>query len=101
MSRRRSDSRSLMGGMMRIMSLGLGCREMEARIPDYLEGRLSGSQRARFLLHLAICRVCRRYLAAYRRAVALARAALRDAGDEALPDALVRKILAPRGRDAP
>ncbi len=40
----------------------LTCKELTELITDYLEGRLSFSQRMRFQLHVGLCRHCRAYL---------------------------------------
>ncbi len=40
----------------------LTCKELTELITDYLEGRLSLSQRMRFQLHVGLCRHCRAYL---------------------------------------
>lgn len=41
---------------------GLACQEMVELVTDYLEGRLSRSQRRRFEAHLADCENCTEYL---------------------------------------
>ena len=40
----------------------LSCRELTELVTDYLEGQLSFPQRARFQIHVAMCRNCHRYL---------------------------------------
>jgi anti-sigma factor RsiW len=40
----------------------LSCRQITELVSDYIEGNLPASQRARFLLHIGLCRNCRRYL---------------------------------------
>ena len=40
----------------------LTCRQMTEIIIDYLEGRMLLRDRARFQLHLGMCKHCRRYL---------------------------------------
>jgi len=39
----------------------LSCQEVTELVTDYLEERLSFTQRARFQLHVAMCKNCRRY----------------------------------------
>jgi predicted anti-sigma-YlaC factor YlaD len=50
----------------------LTCREVIARLADYLDAALDLLMHARVAVHLAVCAECRAYLATYRRAVALA-----------------------------
>lgn len=40
----------------------LTCREMTQLVTDYLERKLSWTDRLRFQLHLGTCRHCREYL---------------------------------------
>ncbi len=40
----------------------LSCKELTELVTDYLEERLSFTQRARFQLHIGMCQNCRRYL---------------------------------------
>lgn len=84
--------------MMRAMPLRMTCRELDALMDDYVEGRLSGYDRLRFALHLRICRLCRRYLAAYRRTIEAVRTAFDDATEE-LPEELLHSILSPQRPD--
>lgn len=45
------------------MTMGmLACREVTELVTDYVEGRLSWSDRVRFQLHVGMCRHCREYL---------------------------------------
>ncbi|HVX86496.1 MAG TPA: zf-HC2 domain-containing protein [Phycisphaerae bacterium] len=78
------------------------CESLINRFLDaYLHRELSPARRAEFRLHLALCRDCRRYLASYRRTVALARAsAIEPAPLDPPPDELVQAILK-MTRDAP
>lgn len=48
------------------------CREAVELVTDYLEGRLSGRDRARFEAHLADCPHCTRYLEQMRMTIAAA-----------------------------
>ena len=47
------------------------CRELVELVTDYLEGRLSPPDRARFETHLAACEACRTYLDQFRQTVRL------------------------------
>ena len=49
----------------------LSCRQITELVSDYIEGSLPGLVRARFLLHLGLCRNCRRYLRQLKIAVLL------------------------------
>jgi anti-sigma factor RsiW len=94
--------RKLRGVLQKQAPFMITCRQLEDFIGDYLEGELPFRQRFTFRLHLVFCRECRDYLAAYREAVTLGKAAYRPT-NEALPDEipeeLVRAILSARGRD--
>ena len=73
------------------------CRELIDFLMQYLDGELSEEQRREFDRHLAVCKPCVDYLANYRQAVALGRAAL--APTEApipatVPEDLVKAVLA-------
>ena len=45
------------------------CRELVDLVTDYLEGRLSARDRARFEAHLADCEDCQAYLEQMRRTI--------------------------------
>ena len=47
----------------------LACRELVELVTDYLEGRLSPGDRARFQAHLAECEHCETYLEQMRQTV--------------------------------
>ena len=47
----------------------LPCQELVELVTDYLEGRLSASERLRFEAHLTGCAGCRTYLAQMRQTV--------------------------------
>jgi anti-sigma factor RsiW len=49
----------------------LTCREVIARLADYLDAALDVLMHARVAVHLAVCAECRAYLATYRRTIAL------------------------------
>ena len=44
----------------------MACREAVALVSDYLDGTLTGADRARFETHLARCKHCTEYLAQIR-----------------------------------
>lgn len=48
----------------------MSCQELVELVTDYLEGRLSPEEHARFERHLDICDGCREYLEQMRRTVA-------------------------------
>jgi anti-sigma factor RsiW len=54
------------------IAVGLTCQELAELITDYLEGALTRWQRARFTLHIAGCRNCRRYVEQMRATIAIA-----------------------------
>ncbi len=99
MSSGKSVLRKLRALVMRTMPWMIPCQELEGFMVDYLDGALPEQQRRTFDWHLRLCRDCRRYLDAYRRAIALGQAAC-DAPDEPLPDELVKAILAARDKDS-
>jgi anti-sigma factor RsiW len=75
------------------------CVEFEDFILAYLDGELSTRQRRIFEFHLAACRECRDYLAAYRSAMTVTRDALDTQIAETLsnvPEDLVSAVLAAR-----
>ena len=89
----------LKGMMLRHMPLMITCGEFEAFILGYLEDELPAGQRRVFALHLAVCRECRDYLAAYRRTVELGKAAFAEPAaplPEDVPEDLVKAVLAAR-----
>ena len=47
----------------------LPCQELVELVTDYLEDRLSASERVRFEAHLALCSGCRTYLEQMRQTV--------------------------------
>ena len=78
------------------------CKELDAFIIDYLDGRLTGRQRAQFELHLSECQACREYLASYQSAIDAGRSAMfsdESNTEEAAPVDLVNAILAARRAD--
>lgn len=89
----------VMTGAGRTIPLIITCRELDSFMVDYLEDTLSKQQRRKFNLHLYLCRDCRRYLEAYKRAITLSQAAFHD-HDESIPQELLKAILAARDEDA-
>jgi anti-sigma factor RsiW len=77
------------------------CRELVEFLMNYLDGRLSESERLRFEEHLGECPDCVAYLATYREAVRLGKEACTAGGDAIpaeVPEDLVRAVLAARRR---
>ncbi len=93
--------RIVKGLMTNYLPLMITCQQFEDFIIDYLEGELPNWQRALFEFHIKTCRECRDYLAAYRRARSIARAAnalVASVGD--IPNDLLRAVtLAQAGAD--
>lgn len=72
------------------------CREFEDFVLSYLDGELPDRQRSVFEWHMRICRECRDYLAAYKRAEELGRAVLPSPNDplpKDVPEDLINAIL--------
>lgn len=67
----------------------LTCKELTELVTEYLEGRLSCSERLRFQLHLGICRNCRAYL----RQMKLTVRALGKLPEEGIPPELREELL--------
>lgn len=85
--------RRLKGMMLKHMPLMITCAEFESFILAYLEDELPGRQRRVFEFHMKICRECRDYLAAYRRTVALGKAALAEDGSAPVPDSVPEDLI--------
>jgi anti-sigma factor RsiW len=86
-------------GIMFKLPMMITCVEFEDFILAYLDGELSTRQRRIFEFHLAVCRECRNYLAAYRSAMTVTRDALDTQIAETLsnvPEDLVSAVLAAR-----
>ena len=75
------------------------CRDVSEFLSGYLSHELSPDQHAAFEAHVAVCPDCVTYIASYRAAVRLGKAAF-PSDDEpasaAVPEALVQAILAAR-----
>ena len=77
----------------------LTCREIADFLADYLDGSLALAERHVFDKHLADCPECAAYLRSYTETIRLARQSREDdALPAAVPDELVRAILAARHR---
>ncbi len=92
--------RWLKGQMLQRVHGMITCAEFEDFILRYLEGELTDKQRTVFEWHLRLCRECREYLAAYQRALEVAKVELSEpkawAGDD-VPEDLIKAILEARG----
>ncbi|MCG8355408.1 MAG: zf-HC2 domain-containing protein [Kiloniellales bacterium] len=103
MSGQRATRRPFRDAMVRL-PLMVRCREIEDFILDYIDGTLPMGQRMAFELHLLVCRDCRKYIAAYRRSIALARAAAAEPEKppvDIVPADLITAILAARDERPP
>lgn len=75
------------------------CKEFTEFLDSYLSEEISPAERAEFEQHLAICVQCVAYLATYKQAVAMGKAALEKPDGDVpsdVPEELVRAILAAR-----
>ena len=81
------------------------CREqIENFLCDYACGELPEEQRAEFERHLAICPACRTYVENYTAAIKCSRVCschIKNPELAAVPDALVKAILAARAAKKP
>lgn len=88
--------RWIKGLMLKRMHRMITCKEFEDFVLRYLDDELSGRQKSVFELHIRICRECRDYLAAYRRACELGRSVLPSPDDPLpndVPDDLIKAVL--------
>ncbi len=88
--------RWLKGLMLKRVHGMITCKEFEDFVLSYLDGELPDRQRSIFEWHMRICRECRDYLAAYKRANEVGRAVLPSANDplpEDVPEDLIKAIL--------
>ena len=77
----------------------LSCRETLDFLAAYLDGELAASERAAFERHLSLCHECVAYLESYRETIRLEREAFaEEAACGEMPEALVRAVVASRGR---
>lgn len=73
------------------------CRELLDFLDLYLDGELPADRRSEFDRHLGVCEPCRSYIAEYRRAVSLGKAAFAASDEPAeAPAELVAAILRAR-----
>lgn len=86
-------------GLMFKLPLMITCAEFEDFMIAYVDDELAPKQKRIFEFHLAVCRECRDYLAAYRSAMTITRDTL-DAQTadmlENVPEDLVSAVLAAR-----
>lgn len=68
----------------------LTCQQMTTLITDFLEGRLPFMDRARFQMHIGMCKNCRRYL----RQMKLSVAVLGGMPPEPVPEDVMESLLA-------
>ena len=71
----------------------ISCRQLISFLAEYMDGGLTGEERATLERHLARCSSCRAYLASYRQTIMLSREALEEAVDDDVPMELVEAIL--------
>ncbi len=88
--------RWLKGLFLKHMHRMITCKEFEEFVLGYLDDDLPAAQRSVFELHMRMCRECREYLAAYKRAQEVGYAIL-GPGDEPVssdvPEDLVKAVL--------
>lgn len=78
------------------------CQDCVEFLIDYLDGRLSESEKFRFESHIALCRDCEVYLANYRKAIELTSQAggwMRTRSAPPAPEALIQAILRARSHE--
>jgi len=69
------------------------CGEFVEFLGGYHDGELPAAQCRLLEAHLAQCQKCREYLEAYRATIRLARAAMENLDEQAVPEELVQAIL--------
>lgn len=69
------------------------CGEFVEFLGGYHDGELSAVQGRLLEAHLAQCQKCREYVAAYRATIRLAKAAMENLDEQAVPEELVKAIL--------
>ena len=92
--------RRLKALILKIVPGMITCREFDAFVVDYLDGRLPAAQRDLFERHLGVCADCRRFLDNYRATLEAEKIAFTDEepGLEEVPEALIQAVLAARKR---
>lgn len=79
----------------------INCAEFDGFIVDYFEGGLSETELKIFERHMAVCRECREYLAAYKASMELVRGASDQADYIELldpPEDLIEAVVAARNQ---
>jgi len=81
----------------------LTCQQLTELVTDYLEGRLSFLERARFQMHLGMCRNCRTYLRQMKTTVRVLGKLPAEAMSTEMRDQLLAQVrgMRPRGGAAP
>ncbi|MGH7131082.1 MAG: anti-sigma factor family protein [Phycisphaerales bacterium] len=76
------------------------CREFIEFLMSYVDGEVSGHQRAEFDRHMRACPSCAAYLESYKKTLAMERELCTDCGDvpQSVPEDLVRAIVAAKKR---
>ena len=70
------------------------CADLEECVANYLEGSQPLPKRRQIEIHLADCRECREFMAAYQRTVWVAKMVLKgSSGPAPVPEELVQAIL--------
>ena len=99
-----SVSSKMHGLAMRFLPMMITCRQLNDFLSDYVEGALPAAQVRKFELHLRLCEDCERYVEAYRKTIALSKAACQESdasAPAAVPDQLVNAVLAAMDGDQP
>jgi anti-sigma factor RsiW len=82
--------------LLKHMHSMITCLEFENFMQNYLDDTLPIKQRRLFEWHMRLCKECRDYLAAYKRAIELGQATLGSANDLVptdVPEDLIQAIL--------
>jgi anti-sigma factor RsiW len=78
----------------------LTCKQLIESLAEYVDGRLSLSRKAAFMLHLFCCANCRAYLSNYETTITASKQAFvkleDDQSPEEVPEDLVQAILKAR-----
>jgi len=80
--------------------MSMDCKDLAEFLMSYLDGELTDAQRAEFEAHLVICPSCIDYIESYERTVRLEKECESEPSC-AMPDELVRAILAARKKPEP
>jgi anti-sigma factor RsiW len=72
------------------------CEEIIDFLMRYLDGELPAAEAAQFEKHLHVCPPCADYLKSYQACIRLGRAACAEEACRAVPEELVRAVLAAR-----